>query len=278
MGSFRDRVVHQADLRLNAVETKFVNKNIIVYDLETTGLNPSEDEIIEIGAVKLKFDIDEGFSIIDRFSSFIKPKNPIPANITDITGITNQDVANAAGIVDVLNEFIEWAYGGGLKVILVAQNAKFDNAFLYRSLFNCGKLISAVDHIDTMKMSKAIGLTAKHNLKVLCDTFNVDYDKDSHHRADYDAEITSKVFINMIGDHLIDMNFNEATSTRCATINQKNYILALSEAISSQLKDDEPLKTFLTCLTAYIDQVVNEYNVQQTIEFLKNKQSEFNKF
>lgn len=97
-------------------ETEFV-----VFDLETTGLNPSQHEIIEIGAVKIK-----AGEKIDEFKSFINPGVKIPAKITEITGINDRMVKDAPGLAEVINDFIEFAGDG----VLVAHNADFDYGFI----------------------------------------------------------------------------------------------------------------------------------------------------
>ena len=62
----------------------------VCFDLETTGLSPEKDEIIEIGAVR----VEEG-KVIDRFSRFVKPDHPISSMVTSLTGISNEMVADA---------------------------------------------------------------------------------------------------------------------------------------------------------------------------------------
>jgi DNA polymerase-3 subunit alpha (Gram-positive type) len=72
----------------------------VVFDIETTGLVNEYDEIIEFGAVKVQNGV-----IIDRIDFFVKPKNEIPAHITQMTRITNQMVENATPIVSSLKKF-----------------------------------------------------------------------------------------------------------------------------------------------------------------------------
>ncbi len=81
-----------------------LKNNIVVFDLETTGLDPDLCEITEIGAVKI-----EHGEITERFSSFAKPKFPIPLEVQELTNITNDMVAKAPKIEDVIIDFYEWS-------------------------------------------------------------------------------------------------------------------------------------------------------------------------
>lgn len=81
-----------------------MRNKFVVFDLETTGLDPEECEITEIGAVKI-----ENGEITERFASFAKTKNPIPEEVQRLTNITNQMVANAPRVEDVIYDFYEWS-------------------------------------------------------------------------------------------------------------------------------------------------------------------------
>lgn len=93
----------------------------VVFDIETTGFIPSLDKIIEIGAVKV-----ENGQIVDRFSTFVNPKVPIPFRIEKLTGINDNMVIHAPEIEEVLPKFLEFCEGA----IMVAHNADFDMSFI----------------------------------------------------------------------------------------------------------------------------------------------------
>ena len=80
----------------------------VVFDIETTGLNPTKDGITEIGAVK----IEDG-KIVDTFSTFVDPGMPIPEHITKLTGITDAMVAGAPGISQAVGDFLDFAGTSG---------------------------------------------------------------------------------------------------------------------------------------------------------------------
>lgn len=100
---------------------------LLAIDFETTGLSPTHGaEIIEIGAVKFVI-TDAGIIEEDSFQVFCKPKRPIPSKITQINGITNNDVKDALPVLDEWSRFLEWA---GEFDHFVAHNAKFDAKFM----------------------------------------------------------------------------------------------------------------------------------------------------
>lgn len=83
-----------------------MNNNFVVFDIETTGLDPETCEITELGAVKI-----ENGEVTERFQSFAKPSHPIPEQVVQLTGITDEMVANAPRPEDVVYDFYEWSRG-----------------------------------------------------------------------------------------------------------------------------------------------------------------------
>ncbi len=163
----------------------------VVFDLETTGLKVSEgDSIIEIGAVKIK-----GGIITDRFDVFVKPPKPISEEITKITGITNEMVFNACSEKDAIIKFMKWV--GDLP--MVAHNARFDLSFVEMAFlkYDLGRFNNTV--IDTLALSRYLDSRERyHNLATLVIRYNIDWNEDKHHRADYDSEGTSLIFYKML--------------------------------------------------------------------------------
>jgi DNA polymerase-3 subunit epsilon len=104
-----------------------VTKSGILLDLETTGLDAQSDEIIEIGMVKFDFTLDGKIvGLREVFSSFNEPSTPIPSEITDLTGITNELVKGHQIDQEAVSAFARDA------VIIIAHNAGFDRKFAER--------------------------------------------------------------------------------------------------------------------------------------------------
>ena len=169
------------------ISSEALDRDYVVFDFETTGLESNKDEIIEIGAVK----ISKG-KIVSTFSTFIKPSVPIPQEITELTHITDDMVADAPEINYVLPDFYKYCYGCGL----VAHNIAFDYGFLSavgkKMLYNFDN-----PQFDTMILSrnKLKGLK-NYKLGTICEYFGVSLV--GAHRAVNDCLATAKVFLKLI--------------------------------------------------------------------------------
>lgn len=168
-----------------------LHNTYVVFDTETTGFNAGgADQMIEIGAVKIK----DG-EIISRFDELIDPKRHIPDKITELTCITDDMVRGRKSEQEVTKMFLEWA--GDLP--MVAHNAKFDISFVEMAMkkYNLGEFKNTV--IDTLELSRTLDQGyARHSLSALVKRYDVPWEEDAHHRADYDAEGTAYVFSKML--------------------------------------------------------------------------------
>ena len=161
--------------------------SFVVFDIETTGFSPVKNKIIEIGAVK----VEQG-EITGRFSQFVNPQTPIPFEIFQLTGISDEMVKDAPVIEAVLPEFLEFCKG----CKLVAHNASFDMSFIIE---NCRRLGYATDfvYLDTLPLARVLFPThAKHTLDAVAKILKVSLE--NHHRAVDDAECTAHIFMKMI--------------------------------------------------------------------------------
>ena len=176
------------DCKTGAIE----DTTFVVFDLETFGLNSHKNEIIEIGAIKLK-----GARIVDTFSSFVNPNKIIPKKISELTHITQDMVDNAPTIEDVLPKFLEFTKDA----VMVAHNSAFDMGFIRRD----AKKYMGIDYkppiIDTLQMARDLYPDLKgYNLDRLNKTFKLSLE--NHHRAIDDAQSTAKLFIMFLEKYI----------------------------------------------------------------------------
>ncbi len=158
-------------------------KNYVVVDVETTGLDPAINEIIEIAAIRC------ADGRVDSYHSLVKPSRSIPPFITNLTGISNADVADAPSITDIMPYV--YAFISGLP--LVAHNAPFDVKFLCYAFHKAGISID-IDYIDTLELSrKAFPDMENHKLATLIENLHLS-DSEQEHRAGSDTEATMKLF------------------------------------------------------------------------------------
>ncbi len=153
---------------------------LIFFDLETTGLDPDSDDVIEIGAIKTK----DG-EIVEEFSSFVKPRKSISRFITNLTGITEEDLKKAKDVEEIkekINSFIR-------NYPLIAHNAYFDKMFLEKLL---NKAIEN-EVFDTLEISRIFFPELKsHSLQNLIKKLSLK--KENSHRALSDTLMLVSLF------------------------------------------------------------------------------------
>lgn len=180
-------------------KTPLMDATYVVFDVETTGFNAGgADQMIEIGAVKLC-----NGEITDTFVELINPNRKLPPKITEITGITDNMLKGKRNEEEVTSSFMKWV--GDLPI--VAHNAKFDLSFLEMAFkkYKMGSLKNTV--IDTLELSRTLDNTySRHSLSAIVKRYDVEFDEEGHHRADYDSKATALVFHKML-QKLVDRNF-----------------------------------------------------------------------
>lgn len=160
----------------------------VVVDLETTGLQPSRDRILEIGAVK----VQEG-RVTDTFCTFIDPKMAIPEKIQALTGITQEMVEGAKTAEQAFGDFLDFCQ----EMDLMGHNLIFDYSFLKHQAVN-RKISFERRGIDTLRIARCVlpELESK-SLTSLCSYFQID--REHAHRAFHDALATHQVYENLKG-------------------------------------------------------------------------------
>lgn len=163
-----------------------IDGELIVFDTETTGLDPVKDRLTEIGAVRIK-----NGEIIDRFNTFVNPQKPISQKITDLTGITDEMVADAPLEKEAVQAFIEFCNGAPL----IAHNAPFDMGFINAAMRR-SELKHEFTSLDTVPVCRKLLTELKrHKLNLVADHLGLG--EFNHHRASDDAVMLAHIFFKL---------------------------------------------------------------------------------
>lgn len=165
-----------------------VPMNYVVFDIETTGLNPKYEKIIEVGAAKVR-----DAEVVDTFSTFVNPGKGLPERIKELTGICDTDVINAPYIEEVLDAFIEFAGDD----ILLGHNLIFDYSFVKKAAVNQKRTFHR-NGIDTLKIARRfLADLESRNLSFLCEYYKIHLEA---HRALNDALATHELYQKLAAD------------------------------------------------------------------------------
>jgi DNA polymerase III epsilon subunit len=156
----------------------------VVIDVETTGLAPLEDRVVEVGAIRLVGGKEEA-----RYHSMIQPGRPMPEAARSKNGITDEMLKDAPTFDKIAAELRKFMAGS----VLVAQNAEFDVAFLNAEFGRAGMSKLALPALDTILLARKVkpGLPT-YNLDNLAYHFKVKFNQ--RHRSIGDCEVTGVIF------------------------------------------------------------------------------------
>lgn len=174
----------------NGFNNRILNEtDFVVFDLETTGAKTPPCRITEIGAFK----IQKG-KITEKFQTLVNPETPIPAFITNLTGISDLMVTDAPKFPDISSDFMNFIGDS----VLVAHNAHFDMRFLNHEI---GKIHQEYrvgnPYLCTVQLSrKLIPQIKNHKLNTVAEHLEIRLD--NHHRATDDAYATAQIFVNLL--------------------------------------------------------------------------------
>lgn len=231
-------------------------ENYIVFDIETTGLNPLINRITEIGAAK----VING-EIVEVFNELINPEVLIPNNIVRLTGITNTLVRDMPTIADILPEFIEFCED----YPIIGHNILFDFSFIKINAIKSNMKFEK-NAIDTLLLSKMFlsNLRSK-SLSSMCNHYSIV--RENEHRALDDAIATYKLFrylenefCNMHTQQLFMSKPLHWKPKKGGEITKKQAKFLTDLSFKHNIELDKPIKEFTKSeASKKIDMIINEY-------------------
>ncbi len=165
----------------------------IVLDTETTGFDPATgDRIVEIGCVELIDHLPTGRS----FQAYLNPERPVPIETQRVHGLTDEFLADKPLFAHIVEEFLEFLGDAPL----VIHNASFDLKFVNSELHRIGRApLHPTRAIDTIEIAKSKIPGARYSLDELCRRFGIDLTARAKHGALLDAELTARVYLELVG-------------------------------------------------------------------------------
>ena len=208
----------------------------VAMDLETTGLNPRLDKIIEIGAVKVR-----NGEVVDTFCTYVNPGKGIPARITELTGICDEDVKEAPYMEEVLPDFLTFLGDDNL----LGHNIIFDYSFIKKVAVN-QKLTFERKGIDTLRIARRfLTQLESRNLGFLCKYFEIPLEE--AHRAYHDAKAAHLLY-KRLGEEFFEKEetlflpkelIYSVKKEVPMTPRQKTYILDLADKYQIEIQNGQ---------------------------------------
>lgn len=205
----------------------------IVFDTETTGLNPlSGDRVVEIGCVELIDYVPTG----ENFHVYLNPERDMPDAAFRVHGLSNEFLRDKPRFVDVADSFE--AFIGDAK--LVAHNASFDLGFLNAELSRIGRdEIVSERIIDTLVIARRKFPFGPNNLDALCQRLQIDNSRRTKHGALLDAEILAEVYIELLGGRQKDLGLSVETQVIAHTMTARASVDARPRSLPQRLSPDD---------------------------------------
>lgn len=171
------------DLETQTEQEKIMQNSYIAFDLETTGLRPTYDKILEIGAVK----VEDG-EVTETYETFIDNGVEIPERIVELTGITEEMVTGSPNLRTAVEGFLEFAGDG----VLLGHNVLFDYSFMKRNIVNLGGTFER-SGLDTLNIARrCLPQLEGKSLDKLAAHYGIP--QEHHHRALDDALTTARLY------------------------------------------------------------------------------------
>ena len=171
----------------------------IVFDTETTGLNPAGgDRLVEIGCVEMFNRVETG----RHYHAYFNPDRTMPSEAEAVHGLSSIFLSDKPRFLEKADELLDFLGDAPL----VAHNASFDFGFLNHELGLCGRpTICTSRMVDTLVLARTRHPGAKHSLDALCTRFGVDRSQRVKHGALIDAQLLAQVYIELTGGRQIGL-------------------------------------------------------------------------
>ena len=178
----------------------------IVFDTETTGLNPAGgDRMVEIGCIEIYNRVETG----RHFHAYFNPGRDMPAEAEAVHGLSTIFLSDKPCFSDRAEELLEFIGDSPL----VAHNASFDFGFLNFELEQCGRsAVSLSRMVDTLTLARSKHPGAKHSLDALCMRFGIDRSQRVKHGALLDAQLLAQVYVELTGGRQIGLGLVAETA------------------------------------------------------------------
>ena len=178
----------------------------IIFDTETTGLNPAGgDRMVEIGCIEIVNRVETGRT----FHAYSNPERPMPSEAEAVHGLSDIFLSDKPRFTDKVEELLEFIGDSPL----VAHNAAFDFGFLNHELQRCARDPVCMSRmIDTLTLARSKHPGAKHSLDALCTRFGVDRSQRVKHGALLDAQLLTQVYVELTGGRQIGLSLASAAS------------------------------------------------------------------
>jgi DNA polymerase-3 subunit epsilon len=171
----------------------------IVFDTETTGLNPAGgDRMVEIGCIEIVNRVETGRT----FHAYFNPERDMPFEAQEVHGLSNLFLSDKPRFSELAEELLDFLADSPL----VAHNAGFDFGFLNFELEKCGRsTVSMHRMVDTLTLARTRHPGAKHSLDALCMRFGIDRSHRVKHGALLDAQLLAQVYVELTGGRQIGL-------------------------------------------------------------------------
>lgn len=219
----------------------------IVFDTETTGLNPAGgDRMVEIGCVEIYNRIETG----RHFHAYFNPEREMPGEAEAVHGLSTIFLSDKPRFSEVAEQILDFIEDSPL----VAHNAAFDFGFLNYELEHCGR--PSVCHsrmVDTLSLARTRHPGAKHSLDALCVRFGIDRSQRVKHGALIDAQLLAQIYVELTGGRQIGLGLVADTGRVRVDRADRPVVVRELRAARPHVANDEELERH----RAFIAQLVN---------------------